>query len=144
MDPNRPISDIMTTELVSVRPDEPADMVKKIFDDNDFHHIPVTDINGQLEGIISKEDFLRVSYFLSLETTAPALASYQRLRPKDFMTTYPLTINPDDSIGLAADIFLANKFHALPVVEDGSLVGMVTTHDLLAYSFRSPLSTTDR
>lgn len=144
MDPNLPISDIMTTDLISVRPDDQAEVVRTIFDEHGFHHIPVTDIHGNLKGIISKEDFLRVSYFLSLETTAPALASYQRMRTSDFMTTYPLTVSPDDSLGLAADIFLANKFHALPVVEADELVGLITTHDLLAYSFRSPLRTTDR
>ena len=46
-----------------------------------------------------------------------------------------MQLEPDDTIGLAADIFLANKFHALPVVEDERLVGIVTTHDLLKYSF---------
>ena len=51
--------------------------------------------------------------------------------------TNTLSINADDSIGLAADIFLANRFHALPIVEENRLVGMVTTHDLLLYSFNS-------
>lgn len=51
------------------------------------------------------------------------------------MTPYPIQLDPDDSIGLAIDIFLANKFHALPIVEDGALLGIVTTHDLLEYAF---------
>jgi CBS domain-containing protein len=58
---------------------------------------------------------------------------------EQFMTKYPVQLDPDDSIGLAADIFLANKFHALPIVEDGVLVGLVTSHDLLQYSFSSPV-----
>ncbi len=45
----------------------------------------------------------------------------------------------DTCYGLAADIFLANKFHALPIVEDGILIGLVTSHDLLQYSFESPV-----
>jgi acetoin utilization protein AcuB len=55
------------------------------------------------------------------------------------MTKYPLQLSPDDTVGLAADIFLANKFHALPIVDDGQLVGIVTAHDLLSYSFSSPV-----
>ena len=53
------------------------------------------------------------------------------------MTKLPMFLSPEDSIGLAADIFMANKFHALPVVDDNQLIGIITTHDLLAYSFES-------
>ena len=38
-------------------------------------------------------------------------------------------------------IFLANKFHSLPIVEDGKLTGMITAHDLLEYGFNSPFVT---
>jgi acetoin utilization protein AcuB len=51
------------------------------------------------------------------------------------MTPEPIVVDPDDSIGLAADIFLVNTLHALPVVEDNRLVGIITTHDLLKYAF---------
>ena len=56
------------------------------------------------------------------------------------MTEFPMHLDPEDSIGLAADTFLANKFHALPIVEDQVLVGLITTHDLLKYSFESPFT----
>ena len=52
-----------------------------------------------------------------------------------FMTLNPLVIEPEDTIGLAADIILSNKLHALPVVDDGTLVGLITNHDLLAFAF---------
>jgi CBS domain-containing protein len=51
------------------------------------------------------------------------------------MTTYPVFLEPDDTIDLAADIFLANKFHALPILDDGQLVGLLTTHDLIRHVF---------
>ena len=57
------------------------------------------------------------------------------------MTKDPMILDPEDSIGLAADVFLANKFHSLPIVEDGVLTGIVTVHDLLAFSFNSPVET---
>ncbi|MEP3389808.1 MAG: CBS domain-containing protein, partial [Reichenbachiella sp.] len=45
----------------------------------------------------------------------------------------PITIGPEGTISEAADIFLKNHFHALPVVDGTRLVGIVTSTDLLKY-----------
>ncbi|HMO40792.1 MAG TPA: CBS domain-containing protein [Saprospiraceae bacterium] len=139
MNPERSVREIMTTRLVTVSPETGANEVLNIFKNNDFHHIPVTEKGGVLTGIISKEDFFKVSYLLSQQTTGRTWTEkhYQTMEARDFMTQYPVVLDPEDTIGLAADIFLANKFHALPVVEEQQLLGMVTTHDLLKYSFNS-------
>jgi CBS domain-containing protein len=133
----------MTTELVTVSLETNAEAIQTIFREHDFHHIPVVDKGEALIGIISKEDFFKVSYLISYNTTGKTWTEkeYQALKANDFMTKFPLTLDPDDTIGLAADIFLANKFHSLPIVEDGKLVGMITAHDLLEYGFNSPFVT---
>jgi len=141
MNPNNPISSIMTTNMTTVRPDDTAREIREIFKTHSFHHIPVTDAGEKLIGIISKEDFFRIAYLLSLDSTGRTYTNkvYDHLTAEQFMTKYPVQLDPDDSVGLAADIFLANKFHALPIVEDGVLIGIVTSHDLLHYSFESPV-----
>lgn len=141
MNPNVPISSIMTRNMVTVRADDNARKIREIFKTHSFHHIPVTDSGEKLIGIISKEDFFRIAYLLSLDSAGRTYANkvYEHLPAEQFMTKYPVQLDPDDSIGLAADIFLANKFHALPIVEDGVLIGLVTSHDLLQYSFESPV-----
>jgi len=139
MKSERTIREIMTTDLVTVRPETVAKEIYDIFKKYEFHHLPVVENGEVLVGIISKEDFFRVSYLLSDQTTGKTWSEkhYQSLQAKDFMTTYPMVLDPEDTIGLAADIFLNNKFHALPVVEDHRLIGLITTHDLLQYSFNS-------
>ena len=141
MNPNNPISSIMTSNMITVRPDDAARKIGEIFKTHSFHHIPVIDSGGKLVGIISKEDFFRIGYLLSLETPGDVAGEkvYDHLPAEKFMTRYPVQLDPDDSIGLAADIFLANKFHALPIVDEGVLVGIVTSHDLLQYGFESPI-----
>lgn len=133
----------MTTKLVTVTPETSAGSIQTIFRENDFHHIPVVDKGEALIGIISKEDFFKVSYLMSYNTTGRTWTEkeYEALKARDFMTKFPLTLDPEDTIGLAADIVLANKFHSLPIVEDGKLVGMITAHDLLEFSFNSPFVT---
>ncbi len=139
MKADKPIREIMTTELVTVSPNTKLSEIKKIFDDNNFHHLPVVDKGEELIGIISKEDFFKLSYVLSMTTSGHTYSEkeYENLKAKDIMTKYPLSLDPDDTTGLAADIFLANKFHALPIIEDGKLIGLITTHDLLKFSFNS-------
>jgi CBS domain-containing protein len=146
MNPGKAIKNIMTRRLVTVTPDTESKTIQEIFDRHDFHHLPVIGKGEALVGIISKEDFLKVAYVLSLNTPGRVYSEkkYASLKAKDVMTNYPIFLDPEDSIGLAADIFLANKFHALPIVDDGILVGLVTTHDLLKYSYNSPRVKTER
>jgi acetoin utilization protein AcuB len=133
---NLPIQNIMTTELVTARANTPLTGIRKIFEAHQFHHIPIVGETGNLLGIISREDFYKVAYVLSIDG---GKERFDALEAQDIMTKYPLHLDPDDTIGLAADIFLANKFHALPIVEDGKLIGIVTSHDLLSYSYTSPV-----
>ncbi|MCB0569666.1 MAG: CBS domain-containing protein [Phaeodactylibacter sp.] len=141
MNPDKVIREIMTTKLVTVSPDRPAKAIQDIFSKNDFHHIPVVEKGERLVGIISKEDLYKVLNVLSARNlgTAQPEEELGSLSAADLMTKYPIALDPDDTIGLAADIFLANKFHALPIVEDDKLIGLVTTHDLLKFGFNSPV-----
>ena len=126
----------MTTELVTVAPNDYLARVTKIFESNSFHHIPVVADGNRLVGIISKEDFQKMNfYFFDKMAGENGVKAKEGLTARDIMTPYPLSIDPDDTIGLAADIFLANRFHALPVIEDKELVGLVTSHDLIEYAF---------
>ncbi len=136
MDPNISIKKLMTTNLVTVQENDTIEFIREIYRNNGFHHLPVLSKNRKLKGIISKADLLKVNKIYSikdLEDTVQGIHT-PAILAKDIMTKYPLTLDPEDSIGLAADIFLANQFHALPVVEDGELLGIITVHDLLAYS----------
>jgi acetoin utilization protein AcuB len=139
MNADRTIREIMTTSLVTVSPDKPATDIQEIFRKNEFHHIPVVEKGERLVGIISKEDLYKVASLLALQARGSNHTGneYGQLTAADLMTKYPIALDPEDTIGLAADIFLANKFHALPIVEDEQLVGLVTTHDLLKYGFNS-------
>lgn len=146
MNPNNPISSIMTTKLVTVSPDDYLARVTKIFESNSFHHIPVVTDGNRLVGIISKEDFQKMNFYFfdKMSEDNGSAKGKKGLRAADIMTPYPLSIDPDDTIGLAADIFLANRFHALPVIEDNELIGLVTSHDLIAYAFSAEAEKEER
>jgi len=52
---------------------------------------------------------------------------------REFMTPDPVTATPEESIRAVADRILDRGVHHVPVVEDGDVVGVITTTDLTAY-----------
>ena len=122
----------MTSKLVTVNPADKLTVVKEVFDQNPIHHIPVVRFK-ELVGIISKTDFM---YFLRgfSRNEENRFVNYARLRAytaEDIMTEGLAILSPDERINVALDVFLANRFHAIPVVEEGDLVGIVTTFDVI-------------
>ena len=144
MNPDTPISKIMTTKLTLVNEDTPISEIAAIFNKNKFHHLPVVADASRLMGIITREDLLSAEKTLAKESSGKVWVKkkYEHLTAKDIMTASPLCLESEDTIGLAADVFLENKFHALPIVEDGAIVGIITTHDLIAFAFESPIENT--
>jgi acetoin utilization protein AcuB len=80
--------------------------------------LPVVD-NGRLVGIVTDRD-LRAHRSDQKSTRVSAA-----------MTSNPVTIGPDASIEEATSAILQRKVGGLPVVENGRLVGVITTTDLL-------------
>lgn len=132
---NTTVNKIMTKKMKTVLTTDSMSFVRAVFKDNDFHHLPVLTEAGALVGIISKQDLAKIDRMFSLETTSKEWTMRENnfKKAKDLMTEYPVTIEPEDSILMATELMLSNKFHILPVVEYGNLVGLVSSHDLLSY-----------
>lgn len=137
MDTTKPVSEIMTRSLVIVKSEDTIDKIHQLFESHSFHHIPVVDHN-KLVGIISKTDYVKIRHMLATTWSGETICQdmYKDMCAGDIMSREPLKIESADTIGLAADIFRANALHALPVVDDGELVGIVTSHDLLTYAYQ--------
>jgi len=140
MDTSIPVSELMTRQVVHIEPDTSIDELHRLFERHHFHHIPVLE-HGKLVGIVSKTDYLKVRHVLAITWEGLTIVQdiYKDMTAADIMTREPLKVESSDSIGLAADIFRANTLHALPVVDDGELVGIITPHDLLNYAFHGLL-----
>jgi acetoin utilization protein AcuB len=122
---NEAISTIMTKNPISLVPHDTLDMVKSIFAKYRIHHLPVVD-GRKLVGILTTYDMWK------LNTT---FDQYSTIKVEDVMNKKIAVVEAEDKIGTAAELFLDNRFHALPVVENGNLVGIVTSFDVLKYEF---------
>ena len=113
---------------------EKLSVVRHIFLEAPFHHVPIVD-GEKLVGIISTRDMLKLSF----DVTGMADDAVDESLDKNFaieqvMQRDLVTIDRDDTVQTAIDLLATGKFHSLPVVdENGSLVGIVTSIDLLAY-----------
>lgn len=139
-----PVSTIMTTNLLTVSPDDPMKVVKEIFDAHKFHHIPVVRLR-KIVGIISKTDF--TAYYTGLsrhfEDRFINDTLLQLHKAEEIMTKKVAKVEPDDHIAVAVEVFKENILHALPVVDNGELVGIVTVHDIISMISKDKISDAD-
>jgi acetoin utilization protein AcuB len=122
----------MTPNPVTVSPDDQLIKIDHLFKENRFHHVPVVE-EGKLVGIVSKSDFLFFKRGFNESSTMEKMEEV-RLRnytTKDIMTKGVAKLSPKDKINVALEIFKVNIFHAIPVVDDGRLVGILTTLDII-------------
>jgi len=49
-------------------------------------------------------------------------------------------LDPNDRINVALEIFMVNRFHAIPVVENDELIGILTTYDIIKALATEPVS----
>jgi len=120
-----PISHIMSQDLITLPPTASMVEVHNIFSQNRIHHIPVVDA-GSLVGIISKSDYL---FFR--RDRAVDLAQLEAHKVAEVMTQGIATLNSDARISVAVEVFKENLFHAIPIVDEEKLVGIVTTFDII-------------
>ena len=137
---NNPVSEIMSRKLLTVIPTDPLTKVQEIFNAHNIHHIPVVRYK-ELVGMISKTDFYKLIHGMRLRVTGTEETETQNIleshTAQDLMTKGVVRINEYDKMGVAAELFLTNYFHAVPIVnDDQELVGIVTTYDIIKHFFQ--------
>ncbi|MDF1696717.1 MAG: CBS domain-containing protein [Saprospiraceae bacterium] len=134
------IQDIMTTDLYTVNHDDILSEVAKLFEKHSFHHVPVVNNDGDLEGVISSSDLQQMksgaSFFRNPKKEERDAALMRAMRVCDIMTKDITTLQPTDSIRRAYEVFKKNKFHAIPILDRGKLSGIITPLDLLDHFFK--------
>jgi len=120
----------MTKSPVTVSENTPVLEAGEIMRKQGFSRLPVTH-DGKLVGIVTDMDVIRVS-----PSPATTLSVFEvnyllsKLTLNDVMTKNPKTISPDATLEEAAVHMRDNSIGALPVVEDGKLVGIITESDI--------------
>ena len=140
-------SNIMTRDVVTVRPDDTVARVAKLLSEHEISAVPVCDDAGKVLGMLSEGDLMRPfgqehaakrAWWLNLlaEGTdlAPEFLEYIRLdnrRARDLMVTPVITAPADAAVPELADLLARHRIKRVPIVQDGRLVGIVSRADVV-------------
>jgi CBS domain-containing protein len=128
------VRDIMTTDVVTVRPDTPGQAVAAMFREHRVSGFPVTDGAGTVVGVVTESDLVALvagQRRRGRGTTGEAIAG-------DLMSRPAVTVGPDDLVKTAARLMHKRRLQRLPVVDAGGrLAGIVSRSDVLSVFRRS-------
>jgi acetoin utilization protein AcuB len=122
----------MSKHLVTVGMDDTLHTIRRIFQNQRFHHLMVVE-HGKLMGVISDRDYLKlISPSIEKNLGSSAEMAVLKRRAHQIMTRTPVTIHRQASLEEAVGMFLDEKVSCLPVVDDeGHLKGVLSWRDIL-------------
>jgi len=126
------VQDLMSDRVITIDIDTPFTEACRMFPSIHIHHLPVLDSSGYLVGMFSTTDALYALNNLVHKKIRDEDHVNQLIDIESIMTSgkiYTLSSSSDlnDAITLLQDV----NINSIPVVDDGILVGILTTHDLL-------------
>lgn len=118
------VSDIMTTDVVTARPDETIVDAARKMAENKIGSVIVVDDTGTIIGIVTEGDIVRRVVARGLDPSQTIVET--------IMTRNPVTIYEDASLSDASELMKRKGIGHLPVVnENGRLVGIITRSDIV-------------
>lgn len=125
------VKEWMSPSLTTAAPNTSVSEARELMRRKTIRHLLVTE-GERLVGIVTDRDIR-----LNLPSPATSLSVWEinylltKLTVGDVMTKFVITVEPGRPIEEAARLMLEHRIGALPVVEDGLLVGILTETDLL-------------
>ncbi|MCH6200453.1 CBS domain-containing protein [Aquiflexum sp. LQ15W] len=111
---------VMSTDIFSVEEKDSIELVAHMMKWKNIHHMPVIKGDKELLGILSWVDVQ-----LLFENGNATQATV-----KSLMKTELITIGQDSTVDEAKELMDRHKIHALPVVRENKLIGILTSNDL--------------
>ena len=116
------VSELMTDNVISISPDEPASLAARLFFRHNIGSVPVCTEDGRLKGIVTDRDIvLRCVAAENDPETTPV---------REIMSRGLVTVSPTDDVREAARQMAQAQVRRLPVVDSGKLVGMLALGDM--------------
>ena len=133
----RPVSDIMQREVVTLSITERLDLTQDIMSLGRVRHLPVLDDEQRVVGIVSDRDLLAAAMTKVLDFDPESRRTFLRsIEVGEVMAKEVVSVTEDTEIGEVARIFVERKIGCVPVLdEDGELLGLVTETDLIRAAF---------
>jgi acetoin utilization protein AcuB len=121
----------MTRNPVTITPDTSFPEAFRMIREKKIRHLPVVDEQGKLIGIVAQTDLLHAS-----PSTATPFNVFEmsyllaNLHVREVMSSPPITVPENAPLEEVARVMVEKKIGCLPVMRDGTLVGMITETDI--------------
>jgi CBS domain-containing protein len=127
------VKDIMAKEVSTLGRNDTLDLADDVMSLERIRHLPVLD-EARVVGVVSQRDLFRSALAAALGYGEKAQKMLLRtIRVKEVMSEPAITISPEATLKEAAYLMIDKKIGCLPVVEEHTLVGIVTETDILRY-----------
>jgi CBS domain-containing protein len=126
--------DIMSAPVVTIRKDADLKDCARTLADSGFNALPVVSDSNVLVGIVSESDLVACEAVAPPAARAIALPNERAVAPRtvgDVMTREVVSLPPDAEVSRLAWIMADRHLKTIPIVEDGTVVGIVSRRDLL-------------
>ena len=132
------VSDVMTTNVVTIPSSSSIADAKRIMTAHKVERLPVVD-KGKLVGIVTARRLDQVSPSKASSLTVWELSYLlEKTTVKEIMEKNVVTVPTDMTVEEAVSVAQSNKVGSLVVLEDGRVVGIVTTNDFF-YKIANPI-----
>ena len=115
------VKHVMSTDIFLVKKEDSLQLVKNIMAWKKIRHMPVVDEHNKIVGLITNTDVQDLSNH----------AIEKGISVEDVMIKNLITISQYESLEAAKNLMQSNQINCLPVVENGSLIGLITSKDFL-------------
>ena len=129
------VADIMVTPVVSCTKDDTLGHARKLMREHNIRHVPVLDESGRLAGVLTHKGVLKQAIKIANKFGMDELERQEnKILVGDVMDVEPESVQPQMALATAGRYFLKSKHGCLPVVEEGCLVGILTSADFVRLS----------
>lgn len=129
---DRLVRNWMSSPVITVTPRNTLPEARKITAEHKIRALPVMD-GDRLVGIVTRRGLMRLDLSFLGGKTPQNKVDLPEETVGDVMTRNPLIAHPESSLPKAARVMLENKITALPVMEKGRLIGILTNTDVLRF-----------
>jgi predicted transcriptional regulator/ribosome-associated translation inhibitor RaiA len=110
-------SEIMVDKVITLNSEETVAKALRMMYENDIYQIPIADDNRKYLGMVYAKEFLGIN-------------AMPGSKLKSFFVKTPI-LSPNDTVEKCAQLIVTSGNHALPVVENGKLNGIISEKDIL-------------
>lgn len=128
------IRELMTEEVITVKPETPIASALQLMDDAKITALPVVDGHGALIGIVSEADLVEEENLISDRVPVTVVRVPGPTPPRrvaEVMTYLVVTVGPDEELEAAIDLMRSTMVKSLPVVEHDRVVGIISRSDVI-------------